>query len=185
MLEINPRLRQFNKKFLILLAVELWLKVPFPRFIHWGRSRSTTWALHNALSSLCLLCLCHFFPTEEESTGWSSWILSRKFQYFIWCLIDLFLFLEWHLSNSNSTYNTSISGVKSSWTSLWVEETVTDGCISRGGTRGKSLSAYPCWHFSTIWSSQVTKVFEEFQQRFGCSSLRWVINEKSTLFSNI
>ena len=37
-------------------------------------------------------------------------------KYFICCLIDLFLFLVWHLSSS--IWNTSISGVKSCWTFL-------------------------------------------------------------------
>ena len=51
------------------------------------------------------------------STGWSNWILLRKLKHFICCLIvDIFLFLVWH--PSNSIYNTSIAGVKSSWTSL-------------------------------------------------------------------
>ena len=43
--------------------------------------------------------------------------LIRKLKYFTCCLIDLFLFLAWHLSNS--IWNTSISGVNSSWTSLY------------------------------------------------------------------
>ena len=55
-------------------------------------------------------CLSYFY-----CTGWSNWILLRK--YFIWCLRYLFLYLVWLLSNSVS--NTSISGVKSSWTSLY------------------------------------------------------------------
>ena len=38
-------------------------------------------------------------------------------EYFICCLRDVFLFLVWHLSNSIS--NTSVSGVKYRWTTLY------------------------------------------------------------------
>ena len=52
--------------------------------------------------------------------AWSNGILLRNLKYFVRRLRDLFLvFLVRHLSNS--IYNTSISGVKSSWTSLYVE----------------------------------------------------------------
>ena len=45
------------------------------------------------------------------------WVQYRgKFKHFKCCLIDLSLILVWYLSNS--IWNTSISGVKSSWTSL-------------------------------------------------------------------
>ena len=47
-----------------------------------------------------------------KHTGWSNWILLRRLKYFICCLRDPFLFLGCPLSNI--TYNTSISGVKSS-----------------------------------------------------------------------
>ena len=45
-----------------------------------------------------------------ELPPWSNWIELRKLKYFKWCLIDL----------SNSIWNTSISGVKPSWTTLIV-----------------------------------------------------------------
>ena len=50
--------------------------------------------------------------------GWPNKISSRKLKYFIWCLTDIFLFIVQHLSNS--IYNISISGVKSSWNSLYM-----------------------------------------------------------------
>ena len=50
-------------------------------------------------------------------TGWSNWILHRKLKYSVCCLIGLSLFVLWHLSKS--ILNTSISGVKSSWTTLY------------------------------------------------------------------
>ena len=56
-------------------------------------------------------------------TEWFNWILLRKLKYFICCRRDLFLFLVRHLSNS--IWNTSISGVKSSRTTLYAL------CVSR------------------------------------------------------
>ena len=55
--------------------------------------------------------------TARCCTGWSNWIKHRKLKYCICCLRDLFLFLVCRLSNS--LYNTSISGVNPSWTSLY------------------------------------------------------------------
>ena len=71
------------------------------------------------------------FPPESQSgsfifsdqrqrgtcRGWFNWIQLRKLKYFKCCLRDIFRFLVWHLSNSIK--NVSISGVKSSWTSLY------------------------------------------------------------------
>ena len=52
----------------------------------------------------------------EDFTGWPNRILDRKLKYSVCCLIELFLFLVWHLSKS--IWTTSISGVKSSCTTL-------------------------------------------------------------------
>ena len=49
----------------------------------------------------------------EYSSGWSIWTLFRKLMYFISCLIDIFLFLVWHLSNS--IYNTYVFPVITIW----------------------------------------------------------------------
>ena len=54
-----------------------------------------------------------FLRDSCVSTGWSNWTLLRKLKYFMCCLIDLFLFLVWHLSNR--VWKTSISGVKSTF----------------------------------------------------------------------
>ena len=51
-------------------------------------------------------------------TGRSKWILHRKLKYSICCLKNVILKIERDLSNSIS--NTSISGVKFSWTTLYV-----------------------------------------------------------------
>ena len=55
----------------------------------------------------------------DTHTGWANWTLLRKWKYFICCLKHLFLFLVGH--HSNSIWNTSISGVKSSCTSLYTK----------------------------------------------------------------
>ena len=64
------------------------------------------------------------------STGWSNWILLREWKYVICCLRDLLLCFVCHLSNSK--YNISISGVKSSWTSLY--ERIKHHCRARHNT---------------------------------------------------
>ena len=61
-------------------------------------------------------------PSEEEgrlsiSTGRSNWILHRELKYFIRCLRDVIQNRERDLSNT--ILNTSISGVKSCWTTLY------------------------------------------------------------------
>ena len=57
---------------------------------------------------------------RTKSTGWSNWVLLRKLKYFTCCSKDLYLFIVWHLSNS--IWNTSISGVKSSWTTMYCKK---------------------------------------------------------------
>ena len=65
----------------------------------------------------------------EEGTvqfAWcSNWILHWKCRYYICCLIDVILKTVRYLSNS--TWNTSISGVKSSWTSLYCRKRRGEG----------------------------------------------------------
>ena len=51
-------------------------------------------------------------------TGWSIWILYRKLKYYICCFTDALKEIERDLSNT--ILNTSISGLKSSWTTLYL-----------------------------------------------------------------
>ena len=88
--------------------------------------------------------LCSVSSPPPLLTEWSNWSL-LYLEYVKCCLIDIVLLLEWYLSNS--TCNTSISGVKSSWTSPY---------FARGGGVEPSL---PCcvlfvrslWLFELIW----------------------------------
>ena len=57
-------------------------------------------------------------PVRRCITGWSNWVLHWKLKYYVCCLIELFLFQLWHLWKS--IFNTSISGVKSNWTTLYL-----------------------------------------------------------------
>ena len=57
------------------------------------------------------------FP-ERRCTGRSTWILHWKLLYYICCLTDVVLRIERDLSNNIK--NTSISGVKFGWTTLYI-----------------------------------------------------------------
>ena len=61
----------------------------------------------------------------EEGTVQFAWWPNWKWRYYICCLIDVELKTESYLSNS--TWNTSISGVKSSWTSLYCRKRRGEG----------------------------------------------------------
>ena len=60
-----------------------------------------------------------------EYTGRSNGILHRKLKYFICCLSGIIVKIGRALLNN--TYDTSISGVKFSWTTLYL----TQGCTTR------------------------------------------------------
>ena len=83
------------------------------------------------------------FPICITCTGWSSWTLLRKLKYFLCCLIDIFLFVVWHFENSIK--KTAISGVKSSWTSLYSAARVK----WQNYAWRQSLET-PIWHLWTV-----------------------------------
>ena len=55
-------------------------------------------------------------------TGWSNWILHRKLKYYICWLRDVIL--KCRKRSLKQHNNTSISGVKSSWTSLYISKSL-------------------------------------------------------------
>ena len=102
-----------------MLPIRFWPRLTWiGRGPSTSRSSVTSWASRQILPTTSGLGFDHVFCLWWKTTGWSNWVILRKLKYFTCCLRSLFLFLVCHLSNS--IYNTSISGVKSSCTSLYV-----------------------------------------------------------------
>ena len=78
----------------------------------------------------------------HKATGWSNWILLRKLKCFICSLKVPFPFLVLHLSNN--IWNSSISGVKCSWPSLYSSSQVLRSFESADSS-SSSQESFPSW----------------------------------------
>ena len=84
----------------ITLTRIVWVRSHYYWLIYFYPSQEKWLKSLNWLISLELLNSYCKIVVMSRYTGWSNWTQLWKLKYFICCLIDLFLFLVWHLSNS-------------------------------------------------------------------------------------